>query len=391
VSRPAALLLSRGRGRLWAALREGGRIVALDLEDPRATLGRGRIVRGRVSRVLHGVQAAFVDLDRDASGFLPTREILKPGHELAVQVRRGPRAGKVAELTTRIQLAGRYLVLDATRARRAISRRVRDPGVRERLRALVDSLAAPPGAGWIVRAAAATAHVDHVRDEATRLAERWRAIAVRAGEPGPPALLESEPDLVERALRDAPGADELEEILLDDLELRSIVLDRLAVTAPDLIGRTRLVSGAGTLFDEEIGGAVAEALAPRVALPSGGTLTIEETAALVSIDVDGGSDAWESANREAAREIPRQLRLRDLGGAIVVDWISPSDPLALRGVVDACAEELARDPARTRIVGLSEIGLLELTRERLGPGLAELLERDCPTCGGRGRVSNPQA
>jgi ribonuclease G len=374
VSRPTALWLSRARGRSWAALREDGRIVALDVDDGGAIPRRGRIVRGRVRAVLPGTQGAFVDLDRDLTGFLPgaPRRELRAGREIVVQLRRAPRADKHVELDTRIQIAGRYLVLDTERETDALSRRLRDLAVRARLEALLHTLDGPPGAGWIARAACVGAEPTAVREEARRLAERAREVARRSAEPGPPELLAPEPDFIERALIDAPSADELDEIRIDDVDLRASVLDRVPILAPDLASRLQFVAGAGRLYDEGIGAAVEEARSPLVALPSGGMLTIEQTAALVAIDVDSGSGASEPANLEAAREIPRQLRLRDLGGAIVIDWVSLRDRRALDLAIDALKLGLERDPARTRIVSLSDIGLLELTRERLGPGTAGL-------------------
>ncbi len=386
MSRPTALWLSRARGRSWAALREDGQIVALDVEDSSDRIGRGRIARGRVVHVTHG--AGFVDLGNNGTGWLEPGATLRAGQTIAVQVRRVARRDKLAELTRRIQLVGRYLVLDATRSTRAVSRRVKDDRTRDRLTTLVERLDAPSGGGWIVRAPSVAVEERTVRDEALRLLERWREIAGGGLEAGPPAVLHREPDLLESALRDAPPSDQLEEIVVDDLELREAILERLAA-APDLTGRMRFVPGAGRLYEEEIHAAVIEALAPRVPLSSGGTLTIEETTALVSIDVDSGSGAPAQANVEAAREIPRQLRLRDLGGAIVVDWVSVRDRTSIEHCVATLASQLERDTARTRIVGLSDLELLEMTRERQGPGLSSILEIECQECGGKGRVLAP--
>lgn len=398
-------MLSRARGRLWVALREGDRLVSLTVEDPAAGPLPGRIARGRITRVMAGMQAAFVELGDDATGLLPASalvdpraprrgpidELLQPGRELLVQVRRAARDGKVAELTARIELVGRYLIFHPTGTRRAISRRVRDPEVRDRLAAALARIDRPDG-GWIARSAAASAPAEAVLDEAERLRSRWRKIAERADAPGAPRVLWHEPDLVACAVRDAPCADEVVEIVVDDVDLRSAVLERLPDTAPDLVGRVRLVQPAGRLYDEEISSAVAEILEERVPLPSGGSITIEQTAAVVSIDVDSGSeggraapDALERANRDAAREIPRQLRLRNLGGIVVVDWIPLPDGEAMARVLEVFSAEIARDPARTRVAGPSGVGLFEFTRERVGRAAAAVLETDCPACSGRGR------
>jgi Rne/Rng family ribonuclease len=370
VPKRTALWLSRARGRLWAALREDGRIVALDFDDGGAIPRRGRIVRGRVRSVLAG-QGAFVDLGSELTGFLPghTRGEPKAGREIVVQVRHAPRADKLVEVSTRLQIAGRFLVLDTERSSHALSRRMRDTATRARIGSLLDTLEAPPGAGWVARLTCVCAEPSAVREEARRLAGRAQDVIARGQEAGPPEILAPEPDFVERALLDAPSADELEEIRIDDVDLRASVVEHIPRLAPDLLGPMQFVSGAGRLYEDAIGAAIDEALSPRVPLPSGGTLTIEETTALVAIDVDSGSSEPQRANDEAAREIPRQLRLRDLGGAIVIDWISQRDRRALDSTIDTFEHELARDPARTRIVGLSDIALLELTRERLGPGL----------------------
>ncbi len=377
-------MLSRAGGRLWAALREDGRLVGLAAEEPAVTPRPGRISRGRVTRVLSGMQAAFVDLGDGATGLLPAaslrspagtdrpaplEERVQPGRELLVQVRRAPRDGKVAELTTRFELVGRYLVLVPGQRLRAVSRRVREPAVRQRLATLLRGLA-PPELGFLARAAAALAPAHLVRAEAERLRERWREITERSEAPGAPRVLWREPDLLTSAVRDAPSAEEGTEILVDDPDVRSAVLERLGDTAPDLSGRVRLVPPAGRLYEEEMAEVQAEIQHARVALPSGGAITVERTAALVSIDVDsgseggaGGRDALERANREAAREIPRQLRLRNLCGIVVVDWIPLPDRAATARVLEAFADELAHDPARIRIAGPSALGLFELTRE----------------------------
>jgi Rne/Rng family ribonuclease len=279
--------------------------------------------------------------------------------------------------------------------RSAVSGRIRDGAERERLLQALDSIETGSG-GLIARTAAVGAAVEPLSAEAAELIQRWQTIRQRAAERGTPGLIQREPGLLERWLRDAPLA-ELEAVIFDDPADRARaqeILNALELPRPT---RLRLHCGAASLFEEHaVFTAVERALRPGVRLPTGGRLVIEETEALISIDVDSGqhaaaADAERTAfqvNLEAAREFPRQLRLRALAGAVVVDLIRMHEETSRRQVIHEVERSAARDRGRLRVAELGELGLLQLTRRRSGPSLAESVADPCPRCRAAGRLKN---
>ena len=428
------LLVSRLAGRVATAFRENGEIVELRVEEGGDDPGVGDVVKGRVSRVVPGLQAAFVDLGSGPDAFLhaadlylpgevldpgvdaveddpglarpprraadhraPLQDRLKEGREIVVQVARETLGSKGPRVTSFVTLAGRHLVFAPLVPFRGVSKRVTDEAERERLRGIVHALA-PAGAGFIVRTAGRGAEASAFHADAARLEATWRRIEERAQRTAAPARLHADSSLLERALRDSPR-DGLEVVLVEGRSLFEEARSYLAELDPVLAARLRLHQGAAPLFDAEgIHAEIERALRPRVWLPSGGTLVIEPTEALVSIDVNTGKNVGMArpeetilrTNLEAAEEIARQLRLRDLGGIIVVDFIDMESAEHRAQVVDALAAALRRDHARTKIVGLSELGLLQLTRKRTRAGLRSAVTRPCPACAGGGSVRSPE-
>jgi ribonuclease G len=440
------LLFSRLGGRTSAALRESGVTVELRVEDDGVGLAAGRIVKGRVSKVLPGIQSAFLDVGQERDAFLhvadlllpgevppaepdedpleaeayddaesetpatasrsprrnvppglPIQDRIKEGRELVVQVAREGFGGKGPRVTSYITLPGRYLVYAPLMPFRGVSRRIGDSTERQRLREILVGLPEAPG-GFIVRTAGAGASSAAFEADARRLVETWREIEARASRAPAPSVVHTDLDLFLRTLRDAPSAS-LDRIVVDDEAMYQAGREFLSDLDPALSARLIRHIGDQPLFDATgVTQDIDKALRPRVWLKSGGTLVIQQTEALVSIDVNTGKfvgsrhpeETVLKTNLEAAGEIARQLRLRDLGGIIVVDFIDMDLPEHKRAIIEALESALRRDRARTKIVGLSELGLLQLTRKRTRPGLDAALTQPCPSCSGSGRVRTPE-
>jgi ribonuclease G len=278
-----------------------------------------------------------------------------------------------------------------------VSRRIHDPEERQRLRDIVAFLPQSPG-GFIVRTAGAGADPAAFEADARFLVKTWKTIEDAIGRSPTPAILHADLDLFLRSLRDAPYAS-LSRVVVDDERMYRAGLDYLQELDPLLASRLQRHVGPASLFDTtDVSQDIEKALRSRVWLSSGGTIVIEQTEALVSIDVNSGKfvgsrrpeETVLKTNLEAADEIARQLRLRDLGGIIVVDFIDMDRPEHRNLVIEALEQALTRDRSRTNIVGLSELGLLQLTRKRTRVGLGAALTRSCPTCSGTGRVKTPE-
>jgi ribonuclease G len=431
------LLVSRAGGRTCAALREHGVTVELRVEDDSRTLAVGHIVKARVSKILPGVQSAFLDVGQDRDAFLhvsdlllpgetasspledgtedeaevpamrptrragpvgpPLQDRLKEGRELVVQVVREAFGGKGPRVSCFITLPGRYLVYAPQAPFRGVSRRIHDPEERQRLRDILTALPEMPG-GFIVRTNGEGAPPSAFEADARFLVNAWRAIDGNIARSSSPAILHADLDLFLRSLRDAPGTS-LNRVVVDDEEMYVAGLDYLREIDPPLASRLRLHVGGESLFDATgVSQEIEKALRPRVWLRSGGTIVIEQTEALVSIDVNTGKfvgtkrpeETVLRTNLEAAVEIARQLRLRDLGGIIVVDFIDMDRAEHRQQVIEALEQALQRDRSRTKIVGLSELGLLQLTRKRTRLAIGGALTCPCASCSGTGRMKTPE-
>ena len=407
------------------ALRENTRLVSYRAERHRTSSVVGNLYKGRVTRVLPGMQAAFVDVGlardaflyvREAGGILddfsdifPTADgelgapgplssdigdLLRLGQEVLVQVVKDPLGTKGARLTTHITLPGRFLVYLPTVRQRGVSRRITDPDERSRLKAIIDGF--PGNHGWIVRTAGegrGQPELEADRDYLLRLWARIQGVCERSRAP---SLTHHELSPVLRTVRDT-FTQAIQELWVDDDESFQEILDFLEQCEPALVPRVKLFRKTSDLMaafgiDREL----EKALRPKVWLKSGGYLVVNQTEALVAIDVNtgkyvGSTSLEETAfaiNLEAVREIVRQLRLRHLGGIVVIDFIDMLSADHREAVYRTLQEELASDPARTQLLPMSDIGLVQLTRKRTRPSLERTLSRECPYCHGSGRIKS---
>jgi ribonuclease G len=442
------LFVSRLGGQLWSALREDGKTVELRVERAHVDAPVGRIIKARVTSILPGIQSAFLDIGTERGAFLHARDLLLPGEtlegsedqdpdppsterhgddddggspagptrpgvpnrsvppiqdrlavgrDLLVQITRERLGSKGAKVTSLISLAGRLVVLLPQARNRGVSRRIEDPQERERLRGIVDRLEGE-GVGFVARTAADGATEEVVRADADALMSGWCEVQDRAASLPAPSVVYPEPGLLLRLLRETPRGG-LERIVLDDEADRRAALAFLGDSEPALAANVMLHTGPVPLFESfGLQRDIERALQRRVWLESGGYLVIEETEALVSIDVNTGKFAGREdleqtalrTNLEATGEISRQLRLRDLGGIIVIDFIDMTAAENRRHLEDELTRLLRADPARTKVLGISELGLLQLTRKRTRPALGAVLTRSCPLCSGHGRVKAPR-
>jgi ribonuclease E len=375
----------------------------------------GNIYLGRVQNVLPGMEAAFIDIatpknavlyrgdvryDRDdvetAQGAARRIEdMLRPGQLLVCQVTKNPIGAKGARLTQEVSLPGRFVVMVPNSTAFGISKRL-DDNERKRLRRIVDEVR-PQGHGLIVRTAAEGASQDELRADVERLSAQWAAIEAEAARAGGPGLLYREPDLAVRIVREEFNR-EYRGVVIDDEELFNQVRDYVAQVNPELETRVEYYDPEAEnlpVFERfHVHEQLHKALDRKVWLPSGGSIIIERTEALTVIDVNTGKNVGTSnleetvyrTNLEAADEIARQLRLRDIGGIIVIDFIDMEIRENRDRVGAALRAALARDKTRTQVFDISELGLVEMTRKRVSEGLVESLSSTCSVCGGRGIV-----
>ena len=371
-----------------------------------------------MARVLPGMQAAFVDVGLERNAFLfvgevvdpratyddlvrdrhpEIAELLSPGQELVVQVLKDPLRDKGARVTTEVTLPGRYLVLLPNGAPQVgVSRRIEDDDERERLRTVAEPLR-PEGCGLIVRTAGEGCDEAALAADVAYLVGRWRRISARAGAAATPSRVHADLDLVARVVRDLLD-DSVQVIRVGDVATHRQIRSVVEEMEPALAERVKLDDYERPLFDRfGIDRAIDAALEPRVWLPSGGSIVINQTEALVAIDVNTSrfvgrtslEDTVLATNLEAVEEIALQLRLRNLGGIIVLDLIDMEREESRTRVVGALEAALARDRARTKLLGMSELGLVQLTRKRSRSSLERQLTDRCPYCRGGGRVRSP--
>jgi ribonuclease E len=368
----------------------------------------GNVYLGRVQNVLPGMEAAFVDIGRgrnavlyagevnwspeDLEGAPPRIEhVLKNGQSVLVQVTKDPIGGKGARLTAQISLPGRFLVLAPNSEVSGISRRLPD-AERRRLKTFVKNLK-PKEHGLIVRTAAEGASEDALARDLARLLDEWAQIEKRSKKAKAPAVLYEEPELTVRVVRDLFTDEEYRELITDSPRIFGLVTDYLRDVAPEVLSKVRLHEGSLPAFEEfHIVEQIHKGLDRKVWLPSGGYLVIDRTEAMTVIDVNTGKSVGKSnleetvvnTNLEASREVARQLRLRDIGGMIVIDFIDMLLEQNKAKVIDAMKESLAQDKSRSQVFDISPLGLLEVTRKRVSGGLLEAFSETCPTCEGRG-------
>jgi ribonuclease E len=367
----------------------------------------GNIYLGKVRNVLPGMEAAFVDFGASKNGVLYAADVkpvdsraanrqprieeaLSEGDEIVVQVVKDAMGAKGARLTGQPSLPGRYLVLVPDSDSQGISRRLPE-GERLRLREILNSVE-QPGFGVIVRTAAMHASAEEIAADIDRLVQTWKQIQTDSAGGGAPRKIYEEPDLLIRVIREHFTGD-FRRLLIDNPEAYQQVADYLRATAPDLVGKVVLYQEELPLFERyHVEDQLRKALDRRVYLPSGGHLVIDRTEALTVIDVNTGRFVGSSSledtvlqnNLEAAEEIGRQLRLRDIGGIIVIDFIDMEIEGNQQKVLRRLRETLAKDKTRTQVFDVSHLGLVEMTRKNVSAGLLESFSEPCPTCGGRG-------
>jgi len=431
------LVINTAHGERRVALIEKGSLSELYIERPAGRGLVGNIYKGKVVRVLPGMDAAFVDVALDKAGFLYVSDVAKPesaselglaiqdgseeegvegaltaggfpaevaqprrisdllhnSQEILVQVAKAPIGTKGARLTTHITLPGRLLVFLPTVDHIGISRRIESESERRRLKDMVENLR-PRDTGFIIRTAAEGADEEALYADMDFLTKLWEDVSERGERAGAPSQLYQDLDLIRRATRDLFTA-EVDRLIIDDADEHKQLLEFVRTFMPALAPRVELYSGSEPLFDAmglevEIG----RALDRKVWLKSGGYIVIDQTEALTAIDVNTGryvgkhnlEDTITKINLEAVKEIVYQLKLRDLGGIIIIDFIDMERPSNRDKVFNALQEALTEDRARTNILKISELGLVEMTRKRVRESLSSTLSETCPYCEGTGRI-----
>lgn len=402
---------------LRVALVDGQRLFDLDIESGAREQKKANIYKGRITRVEPSLEAAFVDFGAERHGFLPLKEIsreyfkkspegrinikevLSEGQEVIVQVEKEERGNKGAALTTFISLAGRYLVLMPNNPRAGgISRRI-EGEERNELREALNGLNAPADMGLIVRTAGLGRSTEELQWDLDYLLQLWSAIKEASGERGAPFLIYQESNVIIRAIRDYLRQD-IGEVLIDSIDAQEEALNFIRQVMPQYASKVKLYQDSVPLFNRfQIESQIETAFQREVKLPSGGSIVIDPTEALVSIDINSaratkGGDIEETAlqtNLEAAEEIARQLRLRDIGGLIVIDFIDMTPAKNQRAVEERVREALEADRARVQVGRISRFGLLEMSRQRLRPPLGETSGIVCPRCNGQGIIRDVES
>jgi ribonuclease E len=400
---------------LRVAMVDGQKLYDLDIEVPARGQKKSNVYKGKITRIEPSLEAAFVDYGGNRHGFLPLKEVarsyfssasressgrlsikdaLSEGQELVVQVEKDERGNKGAALTTFISLAGRYLVLMPNNPRAGgVSRRIQGDD-RNFVRDAMSAMNIPEGMGMIVRTAGIGRSTEELQWDLDYLLHLWNVIKTAAEERPAPFLVYQESNVIIRALRDYLRGD-VTEILIDSPEVYETAREFMERVMPHNLGKLKLYQETVPLFSRfQIESQIESAFQREVTLPSGGAIVIDHTEALISIDINSaratrGSDIEETAlntNLEAADEIARQLRIRDLGGLVVIDFIDMQPARNLREVENRLRDALKMDRARVQIGRISRFGLLEMSRQRLRPSLGESSQIVCPRCTGQGTI-----
>jgi ribonuclease G len=423
------MLIETDAHQVRIAILENDRLTEVYVEPADRQGVVGNLYRGRVTRVLPGMQAAFVDIGLERDAFLYVSDVtafdgddvdeeelpanrseavvpierpaigepsisdlLRTGQEVLVQVSKDPLGNKGARVTTHVTLPSRYLVLLPTMRHQGVSRRIEDPEERERLRGLLEELALPD-TGWIVRTAGEGRSSADFHADAQYLRSLWEQIRGRERSAAAPSLVHRDVDPALRVVRDVFGSD-TSVLWVDDPETYERIVEFLAQVQPALVERVRLDTHTPVFERFGIEEEIEAALQSKVWLKSGGYLVINQTEALVAIDVNTGryvgahslEDTALRTNLEAVREIVRQIRLRDLSGILVVDLIDMAEAEHRDQVFAALESELRKDRAKSKVLNISEFGLVEITRKRSRTNLERTLTRRCPYCSGSGRI-----
>jgi ribonuclease G len=409
------------------AVLDEGQVVELWVERTRQRTLVGNIYKGRVTKVLPGMQSAFVDLGLERDAFLyvsdvledlaeydndapddltldeePQRaeasisDLLREGQEIVVQVSKDTIAGKGARITSHVTLPGRFLVYMPTVNHIGVSRRIDDEEERLRLKQMLERIRPPGQGGFIVRTAGEGRNEEDFRGDLKYLTDLWDQIRRKAEKVSAPTAIHHDVDLVLRTIRDVLTP-EFKSVWVDSVEQYQRIVEFLDQIQPNLVSRVRLYRRDEPIFDEfGIEPEIAKALKSKVWLKSGGYIVINQTEALVAIDVNTGKYVGKKnleetvfrTNLEAAKEIVRQIRLRDLGGIIVLDFIDMEVMPNRAALFETLENEIRKDRSKTKILQISEFGLIEMTRKRVRQSLERSLTQPCPYCAGSGRIKS---
>ena len=403
------------------AVVEGGSLEGFYVETAAREQTRGNIYKGVVTNIENSLQAAFINYGAARNGFLQLsdicpaivksssgdggkspkkiRDYLRLGQEILVQVVKEETGNKGASLTTYFSIPGQYLVLTPGHEAQGVSRNINSETERERIRKALADLKRPGGLGVIARTDAEGRSKREVQNNFQKLIRLWRDIQRRGDKARAPQLIHKEEELAVRTVRDLFTSD-VKEILVDSSEVYERIKKYLGVVSPRRKGQLRLYKDLEPIFRRyQVEQQILSVYQPTVELPGGGSIVIHPTEALVSIDVNSGrahggrqiEDTALNVNLEAAVEVARQLRLRDLGGLVVVDFIDMRDRANQRAVRKKLADELKKDKAKTAVGAISRFGLLELSRQRIRPPIDFGATMVCPHCGGKGVVKTPEA
>ena len=412
------------------AVLEGGRLEEFSIERESDRQISGSIYKGKVRNLEPGLKAMFVDIGLDKNAFLhywdaipvaldsgvetverggkrknqkritanDIPRLYPPGSDIIVQVTKGPIGTKGPRITTNISLPGRYLVLMPFDEQSGISKKIEDPKERQRLRRILNELDVPDGMGVIIRTVGEGQKARFFVRDLHVLLEQWKSISGDLETARAPKLLLPEPDLIERTVRDFL-TDEVDRIVIDDLDSANRMKELVGIISKRSQRKIKHYAEAVPIFERfNVDKQIDAALRRQVWLPCGGYLVIDETEALVAIDVNtgrnkGGKDQDKTilqTNLEAAEEIARQLRLRNIGGLIVLDFIDMRNPRDQKQVLNLFKDHVKRDKARTHILPISQLGLMEMTRQRVQESISRAVYMECPSCKGKGIIKSPE-
>ncbi len=420
------------------ALLENGELAQLFIESDENQRTVGNIYLAKVHKVMSGIRAAFIDMGTPKDAFLHFSDagdhlkeyvqmlngrdaihknvrnelkktnfnkisnyekqtwagrILNPGQKLLVQIVKEPIGTKGPRISTDITVAGRFLVLIPMGDYIAVSRKINNYKERRRLKSAVGSMV-PDGFGVIIRTVAQGKDEAAIEDDMRDVLKKWERILERLETAKPPALLYKDLDMTESLVRDL-FAKQYDRVLVDDQKMHKKIKSYVSQIAPQMIPNVELYKGREHIFDfMKIAKDVDSIFSPRVRMPSGGYLIFEQTEAMYVVDVNSGPYAAKEkqednslkTNLEASREIAKQLRLRDIGGIIVVDFIDLRSGKNRKKIYDELKKEFKKDPAKTNVIGMSDFGLVQITRQRIRPSVVNSVSKVCPTCGGSGNV-----
>lgn len=406
------------------AIVHDGRLMELNIEISGKEQIKGNIYKGVVLRVEPGLQAAFVDIGRAKPGFLQIgelhpdywewrddipeeqrkrrpriQEVLRRGQELVVQIEKDERDNKGSALTSYLSLPGRYMVIMPGSDSTGISRKVEQEGTRKKLKEIVGEMNIPEGMGYIIRTEAVGRSPEELQKDFTNLTELYESIKQRASEINGAGEIYRDSGLIIRTIRDY-FSDDIDEVLVDSKDAYREAKEFFRDTMPACEKRVKLHKEKRPIFSRfQLEEQIDQIYEKRVALPSGGSLIIEPTEALVSIDVNSGKSSGErgiedtafKTNMEAAEEVARQLRLRDLGGLIVIDFIDMRENKHNSEVEKNLKNALKMDKARVNVGRISQFGIMEMSRQRIAKTLNDAIHLECPHCEGRGKVKSVEA